>query len=146
MEMFLSSLIAAIAAGMDLDNLVIDEDCGQLEGIAQGLDQYPVTFPCVLISAPECQFSNLANEVVQRGKMKVSVRLAFDVYSDTRYGSGQESEMITRMQHNKKLTSLINRKSFEGASGKMVRTFFQSYSMPHGVKVYETVYEATVSD
>lgn len=145
MELFLSSIIAAIAAGMDLDNLVIDEDCGQLEAIAQGLDQYPVTFPCVLVSAPECTFNN-TTEVVQRGRMKLSVRLVFDVYADTRYGSGQDGEMIMRMEHNKLLTQILNRQRFEGASGMLQRTNFVSYTLPHGIKVYETLYEATVSD
>ena len=32
---------------------LIDEDCGQLEALANGEDQYPVTFPCVLIGIPE---------------------------------------------------------------------------------------------
>ena len=145
MEQFLYSIITAIANGFNLESLVIDEDCGQLEAIAQGLDEYPVTFPCVLVSAPECQFMN-TTEIVQRGKMRLSVRLAFDVYSDTRYGSGQEQEMIDRMNKNKQLTSILNHQKFEGSAGRLNRTSFSSYSLPHGIKVCETIYEATISD
>ena len=30
---------------------LIDEDYGQLEALMNGEDQYPVTFPCVLVGA-----------------------------------------------------------------------------------------------
>ena len=42
------------------------EDCGQLEALANGEDQYPVTFPCILIGVPETKWETL-NAATQQG-------------------------------------------------------------------------------
>ena len=133
-----------IARRLCLPNLVIDEDCGQLDAIAQGLDQYPVTFPCVLIGDSEVSFRDV-KDTAQRGTLTLTVRLAFDVYDDTRLGSGQEQSIAERMEANTQLTKILNGLRLPDSRDMLHRTLFRSYSMPHGVKVYETIYQANVT-
>ena len=53
MEQLFTDVQQQIATKMGDTITLIDEDCGQLEALANGEDQYPVTFPCVLIGIPE---------------------------------------------------------------------------------------------
>lgn len=144
MEQLLLFLMQTIFQQFQLENLVIDEDCGQLDAIAQGLDQYPVTFPCVLLGDSEVVFRDV-KEPAQRGTLTMTVRLAFDVYDDTRLGSGQEQSIAERMGANTRLTEILNGLQLPDSRDRLHRTLFRSYSMPHGVKVYETIYEANVT-
>lgn len=144
MEQLLLFLMNTIARRLRLPNLVIDEDCGQLDAIAQGLDQYPVTFPCVLLGDSEVAFRDV-KEPAQRGTLTLTVRLAFDVYDDTRLGSGQEQSIAERMEANTQLTEILNGLRLPDSRDMLHRTLFRSYSMPHGVKVYETIYQANVT-
>lgn len=144
MEQLLLFLMQTIFQQFQLENLVIDEDCGQLDAIAQGLDQYPVTFPCVLLGDSEVVFRDV-KEPAQRGTLTMTVRLAFDVYDDTRLGSGQEQSIADRMAANTQLTEILNGLQLPDSRDRLHRTLFRSYSMPHGVKVYETIYEANVT-
>jgi hypothetical protein len=144
MENLMLFLMQTIANGLELPNLVIDEDCGQLDAIAQGLDQYPVTFPCVLIGDSEVVFRDV-KEPAQRGTLTMTVRLAFDVYDDTRLGSGQEQSIADRMAANTQLTEILADLCLPNSRDRLHRTVFRSYSLPHGVKVYETVYQANVT-
>ena len=144
MEQLLLFLMQAIFQQFQLENLVIDEDCGQLDAIAQGLDQYPVTFPCVLLGDSEVVFRDV-KEPAQRGTLTMTVRLAFDVYDDTRLGSGQEQSIADRLEANTRLTEILNGLQLPESRDRLHRTLFRSYSMPHGVKVYETIYEANVT-
>lgn len=145
MERFILELKNLIGEQFLLDNVTVDEDYGQLEAIAQGLDQYPVTFPCVLISDIVADFKDLC-ELPQRGKMTFVIRLAMDCYDDTHYGSGQEEAIEHRMLANTVLTKLINGRRIANTPGKTYRVQFRSYSMPHGVKVYETTYQCSITD
>lgn len=144
MEQLLLFLMQTIFQRFQLENLVIDEDCGQLDAIAQGLDQYPVTFPCVLLGDSEVVFRDV-KEPAQRGTLTMTVRLAFDVYDDTRLGSGQEQSIADRLEANTQLTEILNGLQLPDSRDRLHRTLFRSYSMPHGVKVYETIYEANVT-
>lgn len=144
MEQLLLFLMQTIFQQFQLENLVIDEDCGQLDAIAQGLDQYPVTFPCVLLGDSEVVFRDM-KEPAQRGTLTMTVRLAFDVYDDTRLGSGQEQSIADRLEANTQLTEILNGLQLPDSRDRLHRTLFRSYSMPHGVKVYETIYEANVT-
>ena len=144
MEHLLLFLMQTIAARLRLPNLILDEDCGQLDAIAQGLDQYPVTFPCVLLGDSEVAFRDV-KEPAQRGTLTMTVRLAFDVYDDTRLGSGQEQSIADRMAANTRLTDILNGLPLPDSRDRLHRTLFRSYSLPHGIKVYETIYQANVS-
>ena len=59
MEQLFNDLQQQIANKMGNDVSLIDEDYGQLEALQNGEDQYPVTFPCVLIGIPETLWDNL---------------------------------------------------------------------------------------
>ena len=96
MEHFFNDLHQQIAGKMGDAIALIDEDCGQLEALANGEDQYPVTFPCVLIGIPQTVWENVKNGL-QHGKTTLTVRLAFDCYDDTHYGSTQERHAAGRL-------------------------------------------------
>lgn len=79
---------------------LIDEDYGQLEALMNGEDQYPVTFPCVLVGTPEVTWRCLGGDT-QQGTCTLTVRLAFDCYDDTHYSSGQEGKAAERLSLSK---------------------------------------------
>jgi hypothetical protein len=56
---------------------LIDEDYGQLDALLNGEDQYPVTYPCVLISLPEIPWSDVTFRVPP-GEISLTVQLGFD--------------------------------------------------------------------
>jgi len=123
---------------------LIDEDYGQLEAIETEEDQYPVTFPCVLISAPEVDWTNLGGGS-QRGNCTLTIRLAMDCYDDTHLGSGTEEKAIERMQFARSIHHVLQ--GFRsGDSSALVRKTTRNYSRPHAIKVYETVYTCMVND
>jgi len=123
---------------------LIDEDYGQLEAIETEEDTYPVTFPCVLISISEVIWEQLGGES-QRGTASITVRLAIDCYDDTHYGSGTEEKAADR----KAFANGIHRKLQCFRSGNctpLIRKKSSDYSRPHGIKVYETLYQCVVND
>lgn len=140
MEQLFNDLQKHIALKLGNEIILIDEDYGQLEALMNGEDQYPVTFPCVLISMPEVKWSSLGGDA-QRGTCLMTVRLAFDCYDDTRYGSGQEGKAAERMSLSRQLNRNIHLWRFEGCSRVMERKSTRGYSLAGGVKVYEHVYE-----
>ncbi len=76
MEYLISELIPLIAKSIPALSLV-DEDYGQLENIDDTDDErqmYPITFPCVLIDAPETEWSNLAPGI-QKGVLHYAYAL-----------------------------------------------------------------------
>lgn len=68
-----------------------------------GFDQYPVTFPCVLISTPEASWVTHSDH--QKCTVVITVRLALDVYEDTRYGCGQEQGILERANQARELNN-----------------------------------------
>lgn len=67
MEQLFNDIQQQIATKMGDTITLIDEDCGQLEALANGEDQYPVTFPCVLIGIPETIWETMKSGI-QHGK------------------------------------------------------------------------------
>lgn len=124
---------------------LIDEDYGQLEALQNGEDQYPVTFPCILISAPQTEWRNLKPNI-QQGTLSLTVRLAFDCYDDTHYGSTQENQAAERMAIAREMNRYIHGWQFEGCHGCMIRTASQQNNYPHGIKVYSHAYTAKVEE
>jgi hypothetical protein len=123
---------------------LVDEDYGQLEAIETSEDTYPVTFPCVLINIPETEWRNLGGGS-QQGTCNVMVRLAIDCYDDTHYGSGTEEKATERMQFAKSIHRKIQ--GFKsGDSSPLIRRSSRNYSRPHGIKVYEMIYNCVVND
>ena len=124
---------------------LIDEDYGQLEAIETNEDTYPVTFPCVLISIPEVNWEQLGGPS-QRGTASIMIRLAIDCYDDTHYGSTTENKAVVR----KAFATSIHRKlqGFRSSANEsaLIRKKSSDYSRPHGIKVYETMYQCVVND
>ena len=75
---------------------LIDEDYGQLEMGAEE-DQYPVTFPCVLIGNTNSDWHDLGYGA-QKSESALTVRLAIDCYDDTSYASGTYDKVRERQQ------------------------------------------------
>ena len=75
---------------------LIDEDYGQLEMGAEE-DQYPVTFPCVLIGNTDSDWHDLGYGA-QKSESVLTVRLAIDCYDDTSYASGTYDKVRERQQ------------------------------------------------
>ena len=143
MEQLFNDLQQQIEKKMGTGISLIDEDCGQLEALASGEDQYPVTFPCVLIGTPEILWDNLTGNL-QHGKATVTVRLAFDCYDDTHYGSTQEQNVARRMAIASRLNDCLHGWRFDGCTTVLVRHATRQFSLPGGIKVYETEYVTTV--
>jgi len=123
---------------------LIDEDFGQLEAIETAEDTYPVTFPCVLISAPEVDWKQLGG-ASQQGNCSITVRLAIDCYHDTHSGSGTEEKVTERMQFAQSIQRVLQ--CFRsGNSSPLIRKASRNYSRPHAIKVYETVYNCLIYD
>ena len=78
-EIFIA-IMEQIAQEM-LELSLIDEDYGQLEMGAEE-DQYPVTFPCVLIGNTNSDWHDIGYGA-QKSESALTVRLAIDCYDDT---------------------------------------------------------------
>lgn len=145
MEQLFNDLQQQISDKMGETLSLIDEDCGQLEALTNGEDQYPVTFPCVLIGIPETQWDNLKGNL-QHGKTTIITRLAFDCYDDTHYGSTQQQHATERMALARRLNSALHGWQFDECATVLVRRASRQFSLPGGIKVYETEYTTTVAD
>ncbi|MDY3790576.1 hypothetical protein [Bacteroides fluxus] len=145
MEQLFNDLQKHIATRMGDSIALIDEDYGQLEALAGGEEQYPVTFPCILIGTPEVQWDNLKGNR-QHGRCSLTTRLAFDCYDDTHYGSTQEHHATERMRLASRLNDCLHGWSFEGCTTVLIRRASRQFSLPGGIKVYETEYYTTVED
>ena len=144
MEALLTNLINLIADGMpDLE--VVDEDYGQLEMLDQeNKDDYPLTFPAVLIDASSVDWSNLGN-LNQKGTATVRVRLIIDCYDDTHYGSGTTHLIALRESKRHELHKLLQGHRI-GEESALIRTSSRFYTGSHGIKVYESTYTCTIHE
>lgn len=143
MEELFNELQQQIAEKLGTLLSLIDEDYGQLDALINGEDMYPVTFPCVLISTPKAKWKTLQTNV-QQGELTLSVRLAFDCYDDTHYGSTQESKTTERLQMASRLNGCIHGWKIGGHTQSLLRTESSDYSLPGGIKVYEQTYSTVV--
>ena len=83
---------------------------------------------------------------LQHGKTTVTTRLAFDCYDDTHYGSTQEHAATQRLALANRLNSYLHGWRFNGCATVLIRRASRQFSLPGGIKVYETEYTTTVAD
>ena len=123
----------------------IDEDYGQLESIDnEDEDGYPLTYPAVLITSPEIQWSDVA-EHNQKGTVTLTVRLILDCYDDTHAGAGGLAAAKERRDLNRKLNlALQGYRPLD--DGPLVRISSRHSTYRYGIKVYETTYTMTITD
>lgn len=120
----------------------VDEDYGQL--ITEE-ETYPVVFPCVLIGNIEADWQHVGLGV-EKGVCNITIKLAIDCYDDTHYTSGTADKIRERLELNKRLyQSLQGFRNTREMSG-LIRTKSTDYSIPGGIKVYETVFQFTYHD
>ena len=144
MESIIYQLIDYIRQNMPEVSLV-DEDYGQLEAIdKEGVDTYPVTFPCVLIDTPEAEWTGLADRD-QKGKAQVNVRLVIDCYDDTHFGSDTMGRILERAAMAERLHALLQCYRVGSEGGAMVREKSRFYTWSHGIKVYESAYTVSLT-
>ena len=144
MEELLYNLIAHINEGLPELSLV-DEDYGQLEALDDpNIDQYPLTYPAVLIDAAETEWSDITG-LSQKGKATVRLRLIIDCYDDTHEPSGTMGAIMQRAEMLGNLHRLVQ--GFRPMDdGVMRREKSRFYTWKHGIKVYENVYTLTVTE
>lgn len=123
----------------------VDEDYGQLEAIDDNSkDMYPLTFPAVLIEAPNTSWSNLGEDA-QVGECSLRVRLIIDCYDDTHNGSHTISRILEREELRRELHKLLQGFRPEN-KGALVRTESKFFTWNHGIKVYEASYTCRVEE
>jgi hypothetical protein len=144
MEKLLQDLINLF--GREMPELsTIDEDYGQLEMINQeNRDTYPLTYPAMLIDAPDTQWSNIAG-LSQKGTATVRARLIIDCYDDTHFGSGTTDRIAGRAAMRKKVHKLLQGYRVDEES-TLIRTGSRFYTWDHGIKVYEQTYTCVVTE
>lgn len=144
MEKLLQDLINRF--GQEMPELsTIDEDYGQLEMIDQeGRDTYPLTYPAVLIDAPDTQWSNIAG-LSQKGESTIRARLILDCYDDTHYGSTTTDKIAERAAMRAKVHKLLQGYRVDQHS-TLIRTTSRFYTFNHGIKVYEQTYTCVVTE
>lgn len=142
MEKIFTEIMERIASQMPQLSL-IDEDYGQLQ---TDEDTYPVTFPCVLIGNINTDWNNVGGNV-QKGASTIVIKLAVDCYHDTSYGSGTAHHISERLAMNQKLyLALQGFLKDRRAVSSLVRTNSVNYSLPGGIKVYQTTFKFSVHD
>lgn len=145
MENLFEDLQGHLAANFGERVTLIDEDYGQLEALQNGEDQYPVTFPCILIGLPQVEWRDLKPNL-QQGTASLTVRLAFDCYDDTHYGSTQENQATARIAMAKEMNQYIHGWSFGEGGSVMRRTSSMNSTYPGGIKVYSHTYTTKVEE
>lgn len=144
MESILLSILNRVREQMPFLS-VIDEDYGQLENIdEENVDMYPLTFPAVLVETTRATWDNTA-ALAQRGTASVRVRLVVDCYDDTHIGSTTEDKITEREELRRALYKALQgfRPSPEGA---MIRTESKFFTWKHGIKVYESYFDVSLSE
>ena len=144
METLLESLINLF--GQQMPELsTIDEDYGQLEMINQeNRDTYPLTFPAVLIDAPDVMWSNIGG-LSQKGDATIRAKLIIDCYDDTHHGSGTTDRIAERAAMRKKVHRLLQGYRIDDQA-QLIRTNSRFYTWDHGIKVYEQTYTGVVTE
>ena len=144
MEKLLQDLIKLFGEQMP-ELSTIDEDYGQLEMINQeGRDTYPLTYPALLIDAPDIQWSNIAG-LSQKGDATVRARLIIDCYDDTHYGSTTTDRIAEQAALRRKVHKLLQGYRVDEES-TLIRTSSRFYTWDHGIKVYEQTYTCVVTE
>lgn len=121
---------------------LVDEDYGQL---MTEEETYPVTFPCVLISTIDTNWTDISIGV-QKGDCNITVKLVIDCYDDTHYASGTADKIRERLQMNNRLYTLLQgfRNAKEMSPLKRVKS--TDYALPGGKKAYETAFRFNYHD
>ncbi len=144
MERLLEALIELFGEQMP-ELRTVDEDYGQLEMINQeNRDTYPLTFPAVLIDAPDVMWSNIAG-LSQKGEATIRVKLIIDCYDDTHYGSTTTDRIAERAAMRKKVHELLQGYRIDGET-QLIRTNSRFSTWDHGIKVYEQTYTGIVTE
>lgn len=136
MEQLFNDIRTRIADATGAAVTMTDEDWGQLDALRNGEAQYPVTFPCVLISMPSVEWRSVKTAREQSGTLTLTVRLAFDCRA--------EASAAQRMILSRRLDACLNGEMFDGCARPLVRRRTQCTSMPGGIRVYEHTYDTTV--
>lgn len=143
MESIFLSVINKLGAEMP-ELSMIDEDCGQLEMSVQD-DQYPLTFPCVLVNEGETLWSDVGTSY-QKGDASITVKLAIDCYDDTHYTSGTVDKIRDRLALARKLYKTLQGFKCAASTTRLTRVRSGAYTVPGCFKVYEITFAVKLAD
>jgi len=144
MENLLYNIINEVKAKMP-ELSTVDEDYGQLENLDnESEDMYPLTFPAVLIDAPQVVWSGIEGNH-QKGTATIRVRLIIDCYDDTHYASETMEAMKLRHEQSARLNNILQGFRPDGGA-PMSRQTTTFGTVGHGIKVYGHEYTVTVTD
>lgn len=145
MEYILQDLIDYITRAMS-DISMVDEDYGQLEMLdQQERYAYPLTYPAVLIDAPDANWTNDTGNN-QRGTANIRIRLIIDCYDDTHSRrSGSTDKVSEREEMRHRLHCLLQGYRIQDNQA-MNRTASRYYTWNHGIKVYEQTYTTMITE
>lgn len=135
----LPDLIARLQAKVP-ELMLIDEDYGQLE--TDPGEQYPVVFPCALLSAVSAEYTamGIPRTATQRATAEITVRVAMDCYDDTHAGSGTTGRITERARLNSRVVQALHGYRPQGSVSPMVRIRSQAATTPYNWKIYETTF------
>lgn len=144
MEELLENLICLFLEKMP-ELKVIDEDYGQLEMLDDDTrDTYPLTFPALLIEAPQTEWSNVLG-LHQKGLATIRTRLIIDCYDDTHARSGTVEKIRERDAMRRQIHEHLQGYRI-GSDSSLIRTGSRFFTWNHGIKVYEQTYTIEVTE
>lgn len=122
---------------------LIDEDCGQLQ-LSGDQDEYPVTFPCVLIDMGQIDWQQ--NSGALRGRGNLVIKLAFDCYEDTHYAAGTTAHLHQRLDAEKRMRRALHQYCFGAEYSPMQLVQSRFYSIYGRKKVYESTFSIRITE
>lgn len=122
--------------------LWIDLEQGQLETPE---DQYPVQFPCCLISFPNVPAWQSLGNGLQIGDALITFRIAFDIYEDTHKEAPDMEDALLKLQLINKIHKYLHH--FEGEHfNKLERTGSSQEQRPDSLLVFNMQYNTNIRD
>lgn len=138
-----AELIAHLSSVMSGEARMIEENCGQIENYVNGgQDQYPMTFPCVLVSSPETEWKALKPDV-QRGNSTLVVSVAFRTFEDSfdeDYHLTDTAERDALVHRVACAVAAFRPADNSGDCSVLTRISSRGIALAGGMKVYESVW------
>jgi hypothetical protein len=137
-----SELVAHLKGTLGTEVRVVEENCGQIENFINGLqDQYPIDWPCVLVSSPETAWTQM-KPGTQRGNSTLVVTVGFQCYDDDFADvhatvAAERSRLVHRVAET--VAAFVPSDAAADCSA-LTRTSSRGIALAGGIKVFESVW------